>query len=80
MATLILKDTYAALEEEIASSSGTIPDGGEETWDYTTRDIVEGLWMLDVDVAENGDNVNVNNEVVIAYAEGAEDATNPRPE
>ena len=67
-------------EEEIATSSGTIADSGEETWDYTTRDLVEGFWMLDVDVAENGDNVNVNNDVTIAYAEGAEDATNPRPE
>ena len=67
-------------EEEIATSSGTIPDGGEETWDYTSRDMVEGFWMLDVDVAENGDNVNVNNDVIIAYAEGAEDSTNPRPE
>ena len=36
--------------------------------------------MLDVEVAENGDPVNVNNDVTIAYAEGAEDATNPRPE
>ena len=67
-------------EEEIATNSGTIADGGDETWDYTTRDIVEGFWMLDVDVADNGDSVNVNNEVVIAYAEGAEDATNPRTE
>ena len=67
-------------EEEIGTSSGTIPDGGEETWDYTSRDMVEGFWTLDVDVAENGDNVNVNNDVTIAYAEGAEDATNPRSE
>ena len=67
-------------EEEIATSSGTIPDGGEETWDYTTRDMVEGFWMLDVDVADNGDNVNVSNDVIIAYAEGAEDPTNPRSE
>ena len=42
--------------------------------------MVEGLWMLDVDVADNGDNVNVSNDVIIAYAEGAEDATNPRSE
>ena len=67
-------------EEEIATSSGTIPNSGSETWDYTTRDLVEGFWMLDVDVAENGDSVNVNNDVIIAYAEGAEDATNPRSE
>ena len=67
-------------EEEIASNSGTIADGGEpETWDYTSRDMAEGLWKLDVEVT-NGDNVNVNNDVTIAYAEGAEDSTNPRPE
>ncbi|MAH90780.1 MAG: hypothetical protein CMA11_03325, partial [Euryarchaeota archaeon] len=67
-------------EEEIASNSGTIADGGEpETWDYTSRDMAEGLWKLDVEVT-NGDNVNVNNDVTIAYAEGAEDSTNPRTE
>ena len=66
-------------EEEIASGSGTLGNGASETWDYTTRDIVEGFWALDVEVT-NGDNVNVNNVVHIAYAEGAEDAINPRPE
>ena len=30
-------------EEEISSDSGTIPDGGEETWDYTTRDTMIGI-------------------------------------
>jgi hypothetical protein len=67
-------------DEEIGSNSGTIADGGTETWDYTSRDIVEGFWTLNVDVAENGDDVSVDNDVTIAYAEGAEDATNPRPE
>ena len=67
-------------EEEIATNTGTIADGGDETWDYTTRDLVEGFWMLDIEVADNGDNVNVNNDVTIAYAEGAEDPTNPRSE
>ena len=67
-------------DEEIASNTGTIPDDNSETWDYTTRDIDEGFWTLSVDVAENGDNVNVNNDVTIAYAEGAEDPTNSRPE
>ena len=66
-------------EEEIASNSGTLGNGAAETWDYTSRDIVEGFWSLDVEVT-NGDNVNVNNDVTIAYAEGAEDATNPRTE
>ena len=67
-------------DDEIASDSGIIADGGEQTWDYTTRNIVEGDWRIDVEVAENGDNVNVNNDVTIAYAEGTEDPTNPRPE
>ena len=67
-------------DEEIGSNSGTIADGGEETWDYTSRDMIEGFWTLDVDVAENGDNVNVNNDVTIAYAEGAEDPIKLRPE
>ena len=71
-----LKD---ALGDEISSNTGTIANGGEETWDYTSRDIMEGFWALDVEVT-NGDNVNVNNDVTIAYAEGAEDAINPRPE
>ena len=66
-------------EEEIASNSGTLGNGASETWDYTTRDVVEGFWKIDVEVT-NGDNVNVNNDVTIAYAEGAEDSTNPRPE
>ena len=42
--------------------------------------MVEGSWTLNVDVAENGDEVNVENDVTIAYAEGAEDSTNPRTE
>ena len=66
-------------DEEIGSNSGTIADDGEETWDYTSRDIVEGFWTLDVEVT-NGDDVSVDNVVHIAYAEGAEDAINPRPE
>ena len=66
--------------EEIASDSGTIGDGQAETWDYTTRDIVEGFWTLNIEVAENGDNVNVENQVTIAYPEGSEDPVNPRTE
>ena len=66
--------------EEIASNSGTVGDGQSQTWDYTTRDIVEGFWSLNIEVAENGDDVSVNNDVTIAYAEGTEDPTNPRPE
>ena len=67
-------------DEEIATNSGTIGDGQSQTWDYTTRDIVEGFWTLNIEVAENGDSVNVNNDVTIAYAEGTEDPSNPRPE
>jgi hypothetical protein len=66
--------------EEISSSSGTIPDNAEETWDYTTRDVAEGFWTLSVEVAENGDEVNVSNDVTIAYPEGSEDPVNPRTE
>ena len=66
-------------DEEISSHSGTIAADGEETWDYTTRDMIEGLWKLDVEVT-NDEDVSVDNDVTIAYAEGAEDAINPRPE
>ena len=67
-------------DEEIANDGGTVGDGQSQTWDYTTRDLVEGDWSLSVEVGENSDNVNVNNDVTIAYAEGSEDSTNPRPE
>ena len=67
-------------DEEISSDSGTIADGGDQTWDYTSRDMAEGFWTLSVEVAENGDEVDVENDVTIAYAEGSEDPTNPRPE
>ena len=66
-------------DEEIASNSGTLGNGASETWDYTTRDTAEGMWRLNVEVT-NGDNVNVNNDVTIAYAEGTEDPVNPRAE
>ena len=66
-------------DEEISTNSGTLGAGASETWDYTTRDTVEGIWKLDVEVT-NGDDVNVNNDVTIAYPEGSEDAVNPRTE
>ena len=66
-------------DEEIASNSGTVGEGQSQTWDYTTRDTVEGMWKLNIEVT-NGDNVNVNNDVTIAYAEGTEDPVNPRAE
>ena len=67
-------------DEEIASNSGTVGEGQAQTWDYTSRDTVEGIWKLNVEVAENGDNVNVENDVTIAYPEGSEDPVNPRTE
>ena len=67
-------------DEEIATNSGTVGEGQSQTWDYTTRDTAEGFWKIEVEVAENGDNVNVNNDVTIAYPEGSEDAVNPRSE
>jgi len=67
-------------DEEVATNSGTVGEGQSQTWDYTTRDTAEGFWKIDIEVAENGDNVNVNNDVTIAYPEGSEDAVNPRTE
>ena len=67
-------------DEEIATNSGTVGEGQSQTWDYTTRDTAEGFWKIEVEVAENGDNVNINNDVTIAYPEGSEDAVNPRTE
>ena len=64
---------------EISSQTGSMANGQSQTWDYTSRDIVAGLYSINVDVTQ-GDNVNVENDVTIAYAEGAEDSTNPRPE
>jgi hypothetical protein len=66
-------------QEEVSSSDGTIPDGGVETWDTTTEDVIEGFWTLTVEVT-NGDNVNVENDVTILYEEGTEDSPNPREE
>ena len=69
--------------ETIGESSGTIGAGSSETWDYTTRDTVEGVWTINVEVSQEGTNtdpVNVENDVTIAYPEGAEDAVNPRTE
>ena len=64
---------------ETASDSGTIGDGQTETWSYTTRAVVAGVWTLDVEVTQ-GDNVNVSNDILIGYVEGSESPTNPRPE
>jgi hypothetical protein len=64
---------------ETASDSGTIGDGQTETWAYTTRAVVAGVWTLGIEVTQ-GDNVNVSNDIIIGYVEGSESPTNPRPE
>ncbi|MDP6864653.1 MAG: hypothetical protein QGG96_04485, partial [Candidatus Poseidoniaceae archaeon] len=64
---------------ETASNSGQMGDGQTETWSYTTRAVVAGVWSLDVEVTQ-GDNVNVSNDIIIGYVEGSESPTNPRPE
>ena len=66
-------------EEEISSNDGTIADGGDETWETMTEEVIEGFWTLSVGVT-SGDNVNVENDVTILYPEGSEDSPNPRPE
>ncbi len=63
--------------EEVGSESGTIGNGQTQSWDDTTRDVIAGIWTLDVEVTQ-GDSVNVNNEVTIVYPEGSEDPVNPR--
>ncbi|MGB1827171.1 MAG: hypothetical protein ACPHN0_03040, partial [Candidatus Poseidoniaceae archaeon] len=65
--------------EEVGSESGTIGNGQTQSWDDTTRDVIAGIWTLDVEVTQ-GDSVNVNNEVTIVYPEGSEDPVNPRTE
>ena len=67
-------------DEEISSNSGTNTRNGQsQSWDDTTRDTMIGIWTLNVEVTQ-GDSVNVNNEVTIAYPEGSEDPVNPRTE
>ena len=66
-------------EEVAAKSSGTIAGGQSESWDVTADEVVEGIWTLTVEVT-TGDNVNVENDVTISYAEGSEDSPNPRPQ
>ena len=65
--------------EEVATQSGNIGDGQSESMDDTTRDTMEGVWTLSIEVTQ-GDNVNVENEVEIVYPEGSEDPVNPRTE
>jgi hypothetical protein len=65
--------------EEVDSNTGTVANGQSESWDDTTRDVMIGVWTLDVEVT-SGDPVNVVNEVEIVYPEGSEDPVNPRTE
>ncbi len=65
-------------EEVATKSSGTIAGGQSESWDVVTDEIIEGIWTLSIEAS--GDNVNVENDVTIAYPEGSEDAPNPRPQ
>lgn len=62
---------------EIDTQSGTINDGGSETMEDSSKVIVAGTWTLEVSV--DGDNVNIDNEIMIHYVEGSESAKNPRP-
>ena len=64
---------------EVASDSGSMGNGQAQTWDYTSRDIVPGNYEIKLEVTQ-GDNVNVENDVTIAYLEGVEDPVNPRTE
>ena len=65
-------------ESEVDSGQGSLGNGQSETWDTTTMDIVEGIWTLDVEVTQ-GDDVSLNNDVLITYVEGSESPINPRP-
>ena len=65
--------------EEVASNAGTLGEGQSESLEDTTRDTMPGIWSIVVEVTQ-GDNVNVENDVTIAYPEGSEDPVNPRTE
>lgn len=65
--------------EEVASNAGTLGEGQSESLEDTTRDTKAGIWSIIVEVTQ-GDNVNVENDVTIAYPEGSEDPVNPRTE
>ena len=65
-------------EEVATKSSGTIAGGQSESWDVVTDEVIEGIWTLSIEAS--GDNVNVENDVTIAYPEGSEDSPNPRPQ
>ena len=62
----------------IDSDQGTIPDGSSETWDTSTMAIIEGDWILGLEVTQ-GDEVSISNDVMITYVEGSESPINPRP-
>ncbi len=64
---------------EIASDSGAMANGQSQSFEFVATDIVAGIYEIKVDVI-GGDNVNVENDVTVAYEEGAEDSPNPRDE
>ena len=64
-------------QSAISSNTATIADGSTETWDTSSQAIVEGDWS--VFVSADGDNVNLDHEVLILYQEGSESPANPRP-
>ena len=67
-------------EEVATENSGIIAGGQSESWDLSVDEVVEGIWTITVEVTNDGDNVNVENDVTILYEEGVEDSPNPREE
>ena len=65
--------------EEIASDTGSMANGQSQSFEHVAKDIVAGNYEIKVDVIED-DNVNVENDVTVAYEEGTEDSPNPRDE
>ena len=62
---------------EIASDTGSMANGQSQSFEFVATDIVAGIYEIKVDVI-GGDNVNVENDVTVAYEEGTEDSPNPR--
>ena len=66
-------------EQEVASHrSETIEDGQTEWWDIVIDELTEGIWSLNIEA--DGDEISIENEIIISYPEGSEDPPNPRPE
>ena len=66
-------------EQEVASHrSETIEDGQTEWWDIVIDELTDGIWSLNIEA--HGDEVSIENEIIISYPEGSEDPPNPQPE